>query len=44
MMGFPKILGGVWSARIPLISVIAELRRVNRRGRCLALSEVVVRG
>lgn len=30
-------------ARIPLIAVIAELRRIARPGRCLAISEMVVR-
>lgn len=30
-------------ARIPLIAVIAELRRCNRPGKCLAMAETVVR-
>lgn len=29
-------------ARIPLIAVISELRRVNRPSRCLAMSDLVV--
>lgn len=28
-------------ARIPLVAVIAELRRVNRPGKCLALADLV---
>lgn len=31
------------TATIPLIAVIAELRRIARPGRCLAMSELVVR-
>lgn len=30
-------------ARIPLIAVIAELRRCNRPASCLAMSDLVVR-
>jgi hypothetical protein len=32
------------TARIPLIAVIAELRRVNRPGLCLAMADYVTRG
>lgn len=30
-------------ARIPLIAVIAELRRVNRPAQCLAMADYVAR-
>lgn len=29
-------------ARIPLVSVIAELRRINRPGQCLALADYII--
>lgn len=29
------------TARIPLIAVIAELRRCNRPGRCLAMADYI---
>jgi len=28
-------------ARIPLVSVIAELRRINRPGQCLAVADYI---
>lgn len=35
--------GWIVIARIPLIAVIAELRRVNRPNSCLAVSDLVIR-